>query len=107
MISNKQLQKEFDEILAIMVDIDNKNNLFLFLRDLLSENEILEFIKRFKVAKMLDDWISYSEIEQKTWMSSTTIARVSKFLNGGNNWYKNAIKKLKAVSSRHHEGHSS
>jgi len=48
MLANKELQKEFDEILGIILNFKNKNDLFLFMRDLLSENEILE------VAKMLD-----------------------------------------------------
>ena len=39
-----------------------------------------EFSRRFEVANMLSDKISYSKIEEKTKMSSTTIARISKFL---------------------------
>ena len=46
-----------------------------------SEKEILEFCRRFDVAKMLLDKKSYQEIEKKTNMSSTTIARISKFLH--------------------------
>ncbi|MBT3729563.1 hypothetical protein HOF65_06110 [bacterium] len=41
---------------------------------------MIEFSRRFEVAKMLDEKISYSLIEEKTNMSSTTIARISKFL---------------------------
>jgi hypothetical protein len=40
-------------------------------------------------------------------MSSTTIARISKFLKGNNKWYKNAISILKSISNKHHEGHHS
>jgi TrpR-related protein YerC/YecD len=46
----------------------------------MTEKEMLEFSRRFEVAKMLDQGISYARIEKKTGMSSTTIARISKAL---------------------------
>jgi uncharacterized protein YerC len=55
MISNKVLQKQFNEVLEVILNIKNKDTLFLFLRDLLSENEIIEFSKRFEIARMLED----------------------------------------------------
>jgi len=94
-MKNTELQKSFDDIISVLSKINNKTEVFDFLRDLLSENEILEFSRRFEVAKMLEEKKSYSEIEQKTKMSSTTIARISKFLKWENCGYKNAIKILK------------
>jgi len=87
--------------------MDNKNDIFDFLRDLLSEKEILEFSNRFQVAQMLENKISYKEIEKQTWTSSTTIARIAKFLNWENKGYKKAIKILKSVSDKHHTAHRS
>lgn len=106
-MQEKELEEQFSEICEILATINNRNDIYSFLRDLLSKNEILEFSNRFEVAKMLDDKISYVNIEGKTGMSSTTIARISKFLNWENKWYKNAIELLKAISKRHHEGHHS
>jgi TrpR-related protein YerC/YecD len=57
----------------------------------MTDKEILEFARRFDVAKMLDQGISYTRIEKKTGMSSTTIARISKSLNSDNMGYRNAI----------------
>jgi TrpR-related protein YerC/YecD len=74
----KDLFYEFDDILTIMSKMDSKDRLFDFFLDLLSENEMLEFAKRLKVAKMLDLGLSYDRIEQKTNMSSRTIAKISK-----------------------------
>ena len=65
-----------------------------FLRDLLTENEIEEFATRLQAAEMLAQHISYKEIEEKTGFSSTTVARVSKWLNNGMNGYKIILKKL-------------
>jgi TrpR-related protein YerC/YecD len=80
-MQEKELKEQFSEICEILATMNNKNEIYSFLRDLLSQNEIIEFSNRFEVAKMLDDKISYLKIEGKTGMSSTTIARISKFLN--------------------------
>lgn len=106
-MENKNLFQISDKIITYLSLKQDKESIFNFLRDLLSENEILEFSRRFEVAEMLSENISYLEIEKKTSMSSTTIARISKFLNWENNWYKNAISTLKWVASKHHEGHKS
>jgi TrpR-related protein YerC/YecD len=79
-MDNKELKNTFSEITEYLSLESDKDRLFSFLRDLLSQKEIIEFSKRFEVAKMLNEKKSYKEIEEKTKMSSTTIARVSKFL---------------------------
>ena len=106
-MNNRELKILFDDILEVLKSFDNKDDIFDFLRDLLSEKEIIEFSNRFKVAQMLEEKIAYKKIEEKTWTSSTTIARISKFLNWENNGYKKAIKKLKSNSHKHHTAHCS
>jgi len=106
-MQNKELQNIFYEITTVLSKLDDKTEVFNFLRDLLSEKEILEFSNRFKVAQMLEEKVSYKNIEKQTKMSSTTIARISKFLNWDNKGYKNAISILKSVSDKHHTGHHS
>lgn len=62
-----------------------------FLRDLLTEAEISEFAKRFKAARMLADKAPYTRIVKETGLSSTTVARVSKWLNGKGGGYRSVI----------------
>lgn len=66
-----------------------------FLRDLLTEKELKEFINRWKVARMLDKKIDYEKITKETGMSSTTIARISKWLHRGMGGYKLMLERLK------------
>lgn len=106
-MKNNELIKYSDDITTILSKLDDKSDIFDFLRDLLSEKEILEFSRRFEVAKMLEEKISYTKIEEKTKMSSTTIARISKFLKWENRWYTNAIYTLKSVTDKHHTDHHS
>ncbi len=69
---------------------------------LLTKAEIKEFSARWKVAQMLDKKIRYEIIAKKTGMSSTTIARISKWLNNGMGGYKLMLKRLKNNSNKNH-----
>jgi TrpR-related protein YerC/YecD len=90
-MKKNELEYELGDILTVLSRLDSKERIFEFFLDLMTEKEILEFSRRFDVAKMLDESISYSRIEKKTGMSSTTIARISKALNSENMGYRNAI----------------
>ena len=65
-----------------------------FLRDLLTEAEIKEFTNRWKVARMLNKKVPYEQIAKETGMSSTTIARVQKWLTNGMGGYRLMLKRL-------------
>lgn len=65
-----------------------------FLRDLMTEGEIEEFGKRLKAAEMLSAGNSYTAVEKATGFSSTTVARVSKWLNSGMGGYKDILAKM-------------
>ena len=81
-----------------ILSLKNEDEARRFFRDLLTETEIEEFSRRFEVAAMLDKNIAYTEIVKNTGMSSTTIARISKFLNGVFGGYQLVLKRL----SHHH-----
>lgn len=87
---NKENKRLIKSILAIQTYDEAKR----FLRDLMTEKEIKEFANRLKTAEMLTKKIPYSIIENETGLSSTTIARVSKWLNGKEGGYRTIINKL-------------
>lgn len=84
---NKTTEELFRTVLALKGITEAKQ----FFRDLLTEAEIIEFGNRWKAAQMLDKNISYTTIRGKTGLSSTTIARISKWLNKGMGGYKLAL----------------
>jgi TrpR-related protein YerC/YecD len=86
--------KQSEELFNAILNLETMDEAKCFFRDLLTEEEIKEFSARWKVARMLSEKISYSEIEKQTGMSSTTIARISKWLNNGMNGYKLMLQKL-------------
>ncbi len=82
------------ELYRAILSLKNEEECKKFLRDLLTEAEIKEFTNRWKVARMLDQKIQYGKIAKETGMSSTTIARVQKWLTNGMGGYKLVLKKL-------------
>lgn len=80
--------------------IGNKDEAKRFLRDLMTEGEIQEFAKRLKAAKMLTDKTPYLIIEKETGLSSTTVARVAKWLNGQGGGYKKILNKIHHTPSQ-------
>lgn len=82
------------QLYKALMSLENEEECKKFLRDLLTEAEIKEFVNRWKVARMLDAKVPYRTIEKQTGMSSTTIARISKWLTKGMGGYKLAIEKL-------------
>lgn len=90
-LSNKDVKDLYKAILSLKTEEECRK----FLRDLLTEKEIKEFTKRWKVARMLSNKVPYEKIEKETGMSSTTIARVNKWLINGKGGYKLVLNRLK------------
>ena len=88
------MNKNTENLYEAILSLKNKDEAQKFFRDLLTEQEILEFSKRWQVAQMLANKVSYSVIEKKTGLSSTTVARISKWLKSGKGGYKLVLKKL-------------
>jgi TrpR-related protein YerC/YecD len=95
--------KKMDMLLDALSLLNTRGETKKFLRDLLTEQEIIEFANRWQTAQMLMHSIPYSKIKQETGLSSTTIARVSKWLSSGMGGYRLALKR---IASQHHTHHS-
>lgn len=82
------------QLVQAFLSLETADEVKRFLRDLLTESEIDEFTKRFQAAEMLAAKVPYTQIEKETGLSSTTIARVSKYLAGKEAGYAAVLKKL-------------
>jgi TrpR-related protein YerC/YecD len=85
---------ENSALVRAILTLETSDEAKRFLRDLMTETEIEEFARRFRAAGLLAANVPYSAIEKETGLSSTTIARVSKWLNGKEGGYRNVIDKL-------------
>lgn len=84
---NKKLVEAF-------MSVNTGEQMQSFLRDLLTEDEIAECANRLHVASLLLQGVSYVDIEKETKMSSTTIARISKWLHQGAGGYRAVLAKI-------------
>ena len=92
-MSVKDTQKT-EALIEALLSLKTPDEARRFVRYLLTESEIVEFSNRFCAARMLNDKVPYSVIEKETGLSSTTVARVSKWLTTGRNGYQTVINRL-------------
>ncbi len=86
--------KRTENLLEAILSLKDINEMKSFLRDLMTDSEIIEFGNRWQVARMLYNDFSYSEIEKETGLSSRTIARVAKWLNRGKGGYRSTLQRM-------------
>lgn len=89
-------QQYIQDLLKVILLLDGEEEAKAFLRDLLTGKELHELALRWKVARMLDRGDPYTHIEKDTGLSSTTIARISKWLAAGAGGYKQMLEKWKS-----------
>ena len=80
--------RQFAEVVAAMSDAQTMQR---FLRDVMTEKEILEISARLEAAKMLKAGTKYTEVIEATKLSSRTIARISDWMQNGQGGYAAAL----------------
>jgi len=68
----------------------------LFFRDLLTQTEINESAERWKAARLLSAGVPYTKIIDETGLSSTTVARVARWMKKGTGGYRLALRRTQS-----------
>jgi TrpR-related protein YerC/YecD len=89
----KVASKDVDALYRAVLTLRTVSEARRFFRDLLTPTEIEEFAERWKTARMLADGVPYTQIVEKTGISSTTVARVSRWLKKGTGGYRLALRR--------------
>ena len=95
MYKSKFNTKDIDDLYNDILKLESVEECYRFFEDLCTIKEIQDMAQRLKVAKMLEDKISYQQIALETKASTATISRVSKSLTYGAEGYKLIFKKAK------------
>jgi len=90
------------QLAQILLAIDNKIDMQNFLRDVMTEKEIMEIGARLEAARMLRAGKTYTEITRQTKLSSRTVARISDWLQNGTGGYNAAL----TILGSHHDHNS-
>lgn len=88
------------QLVSVLSAIEDPVAMQSFLRDVLTEKEIIEISARLEAARMLAAGERYVDITKNTKLSSRTIARISDWMQNGCNGYATALS-LTAVHHAH------
>ena len=86
--------REVDELLRALLALNDNEEAYALLVDLCTVREIQEMAQRLEVARLLSAGEHYSQIQEATGASATTISRVSKALNYGAEGYRTVLARL-------------
>jgi TrpR-related protein YerC/YecD len=82
------------QLVASILELKNGDEAKRFLRDLMTPLEIEELGNRIEAASLLSRDMQYNYITKKTGLSSTTIARIAKWLGGSLGGYRLVLARL-------------
>ncbi|PIR86667.1 MAG: TrpR, YerC/YecD [Candidatus Harrisonbacteria bacterium CG10_big_fil_rev_8_21_14_0_10_49_15] len=83
--------KQTTELIDALLALKDRGQARRFLRDLMTEKELVELGSRWAAARMLAKKVPYTEITKQTGLSSRTVARISQWLNKGMGGYRALI----------------
>ncbi len=94
MFTSRLQNERTDVLVRALLSLKSEEEVYRVLEDLLTIREVGELSQRLEVAFMLRDRATYSEIVEKTGVSTATIGRVNRCLNYGAGGYQLIFEKL-------------
>lgn len=100
LIGGKNLMKttikdpRLDFLFEAIMTLQDLDECYEFFEDLCTVSELQEMSRRLVAARMLMNNHIYSEIAEKTGLSTATISRVNKCLKYGNEGYIKALERM-------------
>jgi len=88
-MAKPNLDKDKKLLVGNLRKLKSSKDLSNFLDDLLTEEEILDFAQRLKIAKLILDGKTYDEIAEKVGTSTSTVSKIGQVLKYG----KDALQK--------------
>lgn len=82
------------QLAEALIDITDAKTMQAFLSDILTEKEITEISSRLEAARMLTNGDKYTDIINKTKLSSRTVARISDWLKNGMGGYQTVLQTI-------------
>ncbi|MBF7096509.1 YerC/YecD family TrpR-related protein [Alkalibacter mobilis] len=86
-------KNKFQLLLKCLISLENEDEVSDFLEDLCTIKEIEDMQHRLEIAQGLNNGKTFSEIQEITGASSTTVSRVSRCLKYGEG-YKQILAKI-------------
>ena len=93
-MNSKIKDEATDKLFEAILTLKNVEECYAFFEDVCTVNEIKALAQRLEVAKMLEEKMTYQEIQQETHASTATISRVNRCLSYGSDGYKLILQRI-------------
>lgn len=94
MYTPRYSSEQTDRLVEALLSLENEEEAYRFLEDVLTIQEMKSITQRLEVAVMLRNKETYQEIVRKTGASTTTIGRVNRTLQYGADGYALVLDRL-------------
>lgn len=94
MFSSKLKSDQVDMLARAFLSIESEEDCYRLFEDLFTIREVQDLAQRLEVAQLLNRKATYTEIVEKTGVSTATIGRVNRALNYGAGGYQRVLEKL-------------
>lgn len=95
MSESKIKNPQTDILVKALLSLENEDQCYRLMEDLLTMREIRDLSQRMEVAALLRQKVTYNEIVERTGVSTATIGRVNRALMYGTGGYDMILDKLK------------
>ena len=95
MFSSRLKSERADMLARAFLSLETEEDCYRLLEDLFTIREVQDLAQRLEVAQLLSRKATYTEIVEKTGVSTATIGRVNRALNYGAGGYQLVLKKLR------------
>ena len=94
MFSSKLKSEQADNLARAILALHSEEDCYRLFEDLFTILEIQDLSQRLEVARLLQNQSTYTEIVEKTGVSTATIGRVNRALNYGAGGYQLVLAKM-------------
>lgn len=94
-MKDKIRDDSLDYLFEAVLSLENVEECYNFFTDLCTVAELKEMSRRILAARMLEENAVYTDIAEKTGLSSATISRVNRCLKYGNDGYSVVLERMK------------
>ena len=95
MFSSRLKSEQADMLAQAFLSLESEEDCYRLFEDLFTIREVQDLAQRLEVAQLLSRKATYTEIVEKTGVSTATIGRVNRALNYGAGGYQLVLKKLR------------
>lgn len=94
MFTSRLQSERVDALARAFLSLETEEDCYRLFEDLFTIREVQDLAQRLEVAQMLSARATYTEIVEKTGVSTATIGRVNRALNYGAGGYERVLERL-------------